>query len=354
MDKEFIKSMNLGFAAVDELTELSEEDWNALGGRLRLPGIPIRQLIAATNPGSPQHWVYSRGVLNPPKDDNGNTRVEFIKSRTLDNYYLPAEYIDNLKRTLFGFYFERYVMGEWVGSDDIVYDNFNRNTHIIKDFTIPKNWKRFRAVDFGYRAPFFCGWFAVAEEDGEGKRSTVDGKEQKFEYFKGDIFLYREIYYTQRTASVNAQRVLELSKYPDNSPEQIIRTVADWDSGDRADLESKGIYTIAANKDIGVGIQKVRERLGNVDPSKGLVVRTRFFIFENSIVEIDPKIRLNLENGGQNNNPVRAAEEFLVYSWKPNKEEPIDDFNHGLDGIRYFIMAYDGIQMWADIPFLKV
>jgi hypothetical protein len=350
MDREFIKSMNLGFAAVDELTELTEEDWNALGGRLRLPGIPVRQLIAATNPGSPSHWVYSRGYLNPPKDDDGITRVEFIQSSTLDNIYLPHEYIDNLRRTLFGFYFDRYVLGKWVGSDDIVYDNFNSQTHIIQSFTIPKSWKRFRSLDFGYRAPFFCGWFAVAEEDGIAKR--LDGKE--FDYQKGDMFLYREIYYTQRTASINAERVLELSKYKDDTPEKVSVTVADWDSGDRAEFESKSIYSIAANKDITVGIQKVRERLGNADPTKGQVVRSRFYIFNDSLAEYDPKIRLNLENGGTNNNPTKASEEFMVYSWKPNKEEPIDDYNHALDGIRYFIMAYDGVKMWANVPFLKV
>jgi len=345
MDVEFIKSMNFGFAAVDELTELTEEEWNALSGRLRLSGIPTTQLIAATNPGSPQHWVYNRAVVNPPRDDKGNPTIQFIQSSTFDNIFLPKSYVENLKRTLFGFYYERYVLGKWVGSDDVVYDNFSFKKHIIPNFDIPKNWKRFRALDFGYRAPFFCGWFALAGEDAKKLNENLK---------PGDIILYREIYYTQRTASVNAQRVKEFSVYKDGTPEKIEFTVSDWDSGDRADFEAVGIYTIMANKDITVGIQKVRERLGNDDPTRGSPVRPTFYIFENTLMEHDPKLRLNLENGSSNNNPTRAAEEFTVYSWKKNKEEPEDDFNHALDGIRYFIMALDGNYLWSEVPFMKV
>lgn len=345
MDIEFIKSMNFGFAAVDELTELTEEEWNALSGRLRLSGIPTTQLIAATNPAGPQHWVYNRAVTNPPRDKFGKSTVEFIQSSTLDNIYLPQAYIDNLKRTLFGFYYERYVLGKWVGNDDVVYDNFDFKKHLIPNFQVPKDWKRYRALDFGYRAPFFCGWFAVA-----GK----DAKEYNKSLKPGDIVLYRELYYTQRTASVNAGRVKEFSVYADGKPEKFEWTVSDWDSGDRADFEAVGIYTIMANKDITVGIQKVRERLGNTDPTRGMEMPPRFFIFENTLAEHDPKLRLNLENGSTNNNPTRAAEEFTVYSWKKDKEEPEDDFNHALDGIRYFIMGVDGNYMWSNVPFMKV
>lgn len=345
MDKEFIKSMNLGFAAVDELSELTEEDWNFLGGRLRLAGVPVRQLIAATNPASEQHWIWHRAKVSPPKDENGKEKIDFFTSSTLENKFLPKEYIQNLKSILFGFYYQRYVLGQWVGSDEVVYDNFSQKKHIIENFRVPKHWKRFRAFDFGYRAPFFCGWFAVCGEDAKEWNKTLE---------PGDIILYRELYYTQRTASVNADRVVEFSKYDDGTPERFIWSVADWDSGDRADLESKGIFTQQANKDITFGIQKVRERLGNDDPTKGSIIRPRFFIFQNSLIESDPKIRLDLESGDKNNNPMRASEEFQVYSWKEDKEEPIDDYNHALDGIRYAIMQYDGTFTWADVPFMSV
>lgn len=340
MDREFIKSMNLGFAAVDEVSEITEEDWNALGGRLRLAGVPVRQLIASTNPASQSHWIWNRAVINPPKDEFGNTKIDFVKSSTLDNPFLPKTYIERLKSTLFGFYYQRYFLGEWVGSGNIVYDNFDPKVNIVPNFNIPKTWRLFRSLDFGYRAPFFCGWFAVAGEDAA-----------EYGYKPGDVFLYREIYYTQRTAGVNAEQVKKFSFYPDGTPEKYGITVADWDSGDRAEFESKGIYTEKANKDITLGIQKVRERLGNTDPTRGQVTRPRFFVFEHTLAETDPKIRMNLETGDTTNDPTRASEEFLAYSWKADKEEPADDYNHAMDGIRYMIVHIDLNSIWANVEF---
>jgi len=346
MDKEFVKSMNLGFAAVDELSEISEEEWNFLGGRLRLAGIPVTQLIGATNPASKQHWIWNRVHNNPPKDKYGKSNIEFIKSSTLDNTFLPPDYIHKLKSSYFGFYYKRYVLGEWVGNDDIVYDNFDLDKHIIPDFEVPRHWKKYRSFDFGYRAPFFCGWFAVAGDD---------AKEYSKFLTKGDVVLYRELYYTQITTSINAERVKFFSKYKDGTPEKYVWNVSDWDSWDRADLESKGIFTQQANKDITFGVQKVRERLGNTDEQKGMIVRPKFFIFQNSLVEPDPKIRLNLDTGDNNNDPMRSAEEFTVYSWKdPSKEEPADDYNHAMDAIRYFIMGLDGAPVWKDIEFKHI
>ena len=60
IDENQIKSMNLGFVAIDEATEFLEEEFNALVGRLRLGGVPVRQIFAATNPSGPNHWLYRR------------------------------------------------------------------------------------------------------------------------------------------------------------------------------------------------------------------------------------------------------------------------------------------------------
>lgn len=346
LDIEFLKSMNLGFGAVDETTEITEEEWNALNGRLRLSGVPVRQIFGATNPSSPNHWIYNRFVVNPTLDEKGNPTTYFRTSKTRDNPYLPKEYVDNLDRTLFGHYHRRYVLGEWVGAENIVYDNFEPRKHIIKNFSIPKHWLRFRSIDFGYRAPFFCGWFTVAAED----KPDCDIK-------KNDIILYREIYYTQRTVAVNAKQINKYSVYEDGTPEKIKFTVADWDAGDRADLEAEGIRTLKANKDITSGIQRVRQRLGNADPTRGLIVEPRFFVFENTLAEYDPKIQLDVDTGKRNNKPIRSADEFMVYGWKKTddgkaiKEVPEDDNNHAMDGIRYFISTYDGGKMWTEIPF---
>lgn len=341
IDLEFIKSMNLSFVAIDEVTELLEDEYNALIGRLRLPGVPIRQIFGSTNPSGPTHWLYRRFLQNK----NTDPEVYVRESSVYDNPYLPKEYVKNLEKTLFGHYYDRYVLGKWVGSELSVYDNFEPRKHIIPDIEIPNNWKRWRAVDFGYRAPFTCGWFAEAANDVE---NTVIKKK--------DIILYKELYYTERTVTVNATRINDFSKNSDGTKEKILATVADWDAGDRAELESAGIRTLKANKDITYGIQKVRERLGNIDPTRGLLVEPRFWLFQGSLVEADPKIQADLITGKKNNNPTRASEEFMAYSWKKDKdgkieEKPADDFNHAMDMIRYFFSTIDVDKIWAEIPF---
>ena len=349
LDREQIKSMNLGWAAVDETTEVSEEDWNALKGRLRLDGVPVRQLFGSTNPDSDTSWLYNRFVSNPQVDRSGNKIGKMIFSSTLENTYLPKEYIDGLESSLFGHYYDRYVLGKWVGAGKVVFDNFNYKVHVIPNFDPPKNWKRFRSFDFGYRSPFSCLWIVQCGDD-------VKKYDQRLE--KGDFILYRELYYTERTTLINAQRVVELSKYSDGTDEKFQANIADWDAGDRAELEAVGIRTIMADKDIQVGIQKFRELLGNIDPTRGIITRPTFYIFENTLAEYDPKIRINLENGTKNNNPTCLKEELSAYSWKTKqdgtiKEEPEDKFNHACDAVRYFANTFRK-AIWKTIEFLRL
>jgi phage terminase large subunit len=350
MDMEFIKSLNLGWAAVDETSEITEDEWNALKGRLRLAGVPVRQLIGATNPDSDQHWIYNRMIVNPAFNRKGEPLSEFIQSSTLDNIYLPPEYIEGLERTYFGHYYERYVLGKWVGAGRIVFDNFNRKIHLHSNFDVPKHWKRYRSFDFGYRSPFSCLWIAECGYDVNQYSDVLQ---------PGDFIVYREIYYTERTTLINAGRVKELSVYADGEPEIFVANYADWDAGDRAELESVGIRTIKANKDIGLGIQRLRELLGNVDPTRGMITRPRFYIMAETLAEYDPKIRINLETGGKNNNPTCLAEELLAFSWKLSrasdqvKEEPEDRYNHAVDSARYFACTFQN-QQWKHIDFLTL
>lgn len=348
VELEQIKSLNLSAVAIDEAGELTSEEIDALSGRLRLGGVPVRQLILGTNPYSENHHLYHRFVINPRKHKDGTSATKFIQTSMFDNTYLPESYIESQKNILFGFYYQRYVLGQWVGADSLVFENFDPKSHIIKSFEIPKIWKRYRSVDFGYRSPFACGWFAVSPETDKDRDIEV-----------GDIFLYREMYYTQRTSSINAQKVKDYSVHEDGSPEKIEYTVCDWDAGDRADLEAVGIKTIKANKrSITDRLQKIRQYLGNNNPQLGQLVRPKLRLFDTSLIEYDPKIRINMSTGERNNDPTRTSEEFMSYSWKPSKDGsikdvPMDVYNHGIDMTGYFVMAYNA-NVWKEIEFIKI
>ena len=66
-DEETIASLGVGCMCVDEGSELNEDEYTMLLGRISMKTDSLRQLFTATNPGSPHHFLYDRFFkkLNP-------------------------------------------------------------------------------------------------------------------------------------------------------------------------------------------------------------------------------------------------------------------------------------------------
>jgi PBSX family phage terminase large subunit len=167
----------IGFVGIDEAIETIEDDWRMLEGRLRLPGVP-HQIFAATNPGPQSHYLYQMFY----RDKLG----EVYHSATTDNIALPADYLERVK-DYEGTYYQRYVLGRWVGLEGLVYDCFNEQTCVIPRFVIDddahKGWMVYVGHDFGTHNPaamFYIqdpstGYFyAFAEYLPGGGKSTYE------------------------------------------------------------------------------------------------------------------------------------------------------------------------------------
>jgi len=138
-------SLELGWAAIDEAIETTEDDWQMLEGRLRLPNVP-HQIIGATNPGRPAHYLHEMFFRG------GRPGYEVYQASALDNPTLPKDYIERLE-SFTGVYYERNVLGRWVGMDGLVYSSFNEEVCVIPRFDIPKNWLIYTGHDFGSANP---------------------------------------------------------------------------------------------------------------------------------------------------------------------------------------------------------
>jgi len=136
-------SLNLGWAGIDEAIETNEEDWKMIEGRLRLPGVP-HQIFAATNPGPPAHYLWVMFFQQK--------RGEVYQASSLENPELPEDYKARLKE-FEGTYYERYVLGRWVGMEGLVYSAFNERVCLIPRFEIPKTWLIYSGHDFGLSNP---------------------------------------------------------------------------------------------------------------------------------------------------------------------------------------------------------
>jgi hypothetical protein len=241
-------------------------------------------------------------------------------SKAEDNPHNPSDYIETLA-SLTGVLGKRLRDGQWVQAEGAVYDTFSDAVHVIEPFAIPSDWRRFRVVDFGFSNPFVCQWWAVDPD--------------------GRMYLYREIYMTQRTVKVHSGQIKDLSR-----DETVETTIADHDAEDRATMLENGIVTIAAKKDISPGIQAVQERLKMQADGK-----PRLFLFRTALVEEDQRL-VNAKR------PTCTIQEIPGYVWpktadgRPVKEAPVKENDHGCDALRYGVVYLDG-QQPLTIPLLQ-
>lgn len=339
MDKpEKIMSAEYDLVFVDEATELTVDDWEAIATRLRNGALSWQQQIAACNPGPPSHWLKQRC-------DQGEATM--LTSRHRDNpAYMNADgtptekgrdYFAKLDK-LTGVRKARLRDGIWAAAEGQIYEGWDDAVHLVDTRILPDTWTRYWTVDFGFTNPFVLQCWA---EDGDGR-----------------LWLYREIYYTRRLVEDHARHILRLVRrcadccdskaeghdchtceacrleWTEPRPRAVI---CDHDAEDRATLERHlGMGTQAAHKSVSDGIQAVQSRLKVAGDGK-----PRLLVMRDALVERDPALT-------EASRPMGTVEEITGYVWavKPGnagglKEEPVKKDDHAMDALRYMVAAKD-------------
>lgn len=293
MSTEF--DMVVGF----EWTEAEEDDHEKLTTRLRNGVMPYQQIIVDCNPSFPNHWLNQRANAG---------KMTRLLSRHEDNPSVTADYLATLE-SLSGARYLRLRKGVWAAQDGLVYPDFDPAIHVLPQFTIPSSWPRYIVIDFGFTNPFVCQWWAIDPD--------------------GRIYLYREIYMSQRQISDHAADILRFS-------EPITGAIADPEDAEARDtLATLGLPNQAANKAINLGIQDVTARLKSAGDGK-----PRLFILRDATIETDQAMVAKKK-------PTSTLAEIDNYRWpkagkdKNEKEVPIDEDNHGMDAMRYFVRYLD-------------
>ncbi len=301
-----------------EATELTLADWEDLTTRLRNWVMPYQQMIADCNPGPPTHWLLDRArsgallMLESRHEDNPRLFDPVRRQWTAEG----EKYIAVLEK-LSGVRYLRLRKGIWAAAEGMVYEDWDRARHVISDrsaATIPPQWPRFWAVDFGYVHAFAWGAFAVDPD--------------------GRIYLYREIHHTGRLVEDHARRIKEITKN-DPRPRAII---CDHDAEDRATLERHlGMKTLAAFKSISPGIQAVATRLRPALPDG----RPRLLICADALDERDPTLL-------EKHKPLCLADEMESYCWDTRSgvrkgEAPVKEDDDAADCLRYVVCFIDHV-----------
>ena len=293
------------FSAVgaDEAIELDEDEWARLIGCIRNTKSRCLQLFAVTNPGPPSHFLYDR-FIKLPTGANDQQQAAFKRRATMrtfleDNPALPEMTVQEL-HTFTGQRAARYVRGEWVRFEGLVYGELRRDHH---GRTRRGPWKRvIVGVDLGFTKPSAVVFLA---QDGDGRTHQ-----------------FRELY---ETGLVQDELIRQLGRLclrrndPDNHfVNGVDRLVVDpsdpgFIEACRRYFQANGLGDVAVQKARGgerkPGIRQCQNQI--VDGGDGKPRHT-----------IDPSCEATWR-------------ETESYEWEEKRDEPIKEHDHAMDAWRY-------------------
>ncbi|MBP2644241.1 MAG: BMBtpLA 4 [Firmicutes bacterium] len=244
---------------IEEATELDEEDIDILDDRLRgeldNPNL-YYQMTLSFNPVSINHWIKGR-FFDVPNPD-----VFTHHSTYLDNQFIDEAYHRRmlLRKQTDPNGYRIYGLGEWGLTGGQFFNMWNESLHVCKPFEVPKEWIRFRSMDWGSYHPYAVGWFAVD--------------------YDGRLYLYRELYGWGGKANVGTK--------------ENARVVAGHivEAEPKTEDISYGVLDKACWNDTGTSGPTIAEEINNVLVKEN---RTLFIPCEKGRSQMTEQVRLRLD-----------------------------------------------------------
>lgn len=309
--EEKIRGSTIELAYVDEATLVPEAFWAMLLTRLRVAGA---RLLATTNPGSSQHWLRVKYIL----DAVAQNMIVFHFTMHDNPLYFEGgdpgpSYIRDMEASFrkSKLFFDRFIKGLWTNAEGAIYDGWNPAEHVIE-------WKHLPPI---YRL------LGVGMDFGTQHATSV---------------VLLGLGYDRKLYLIDELRIEAATQTQRQSPSQQARAIADWlkenhlpeghlrpeiIAADPAALayrqelrESQGVDTIPADNSVAYGIGLITSLLG-----RGLLkVTDRCW----GVIKEMPEYRYD----------PKATEKGL--------DEPIKIGDDSLDAFRYVIASTEG--EWRD------
>lgn len=298
-DPEKIKSITgLTDAWLEEATEFTLDDFSQVNLRIRDPHAEDQEVILSFNPVSKANWCYLQFFAENPELDEFRKTVKIVHTNYLDNPFLPQEYVQALllMKATNEVYYKIYALGEFGSLDKLVYNN----------------WQKMDFDPMTIKGQLLCGLdFGYTNDPTRFVASTLVEAERRIYVFKewgGTGFLNDQI--ADQIKNMGFAKSLIMA---DSAEQKSIE-----------EIKRKGIARIKpcvkGQGSVLQGIQKLQQYEIIVHPSC-----------------------------------VGVIEELQNYSWKKDKatneyiNEPIDDFNHSLDALRYSLQCLDARAQLASM-----
>lgn len=240
-----------------------------------------------TNPENPTHTVKVDYVdKDGQRLSNGQLNIKAFNFTLYDNTFLNKEYVESIvASTPSGMFTDRDILGIWVASEGVVYQDFNKQKHYVKDISNIQFKKYFAGVDFGWE---HYGSMVVVGLSSDNKYYLL----KEYAYQHKDIEHWINIAKDIKTEYGN------INFYCDHARPDYINK-----------LLVNGIRAINAKKDVLEGISTIAT----------LFKTDKLLILENNV--------------------KRFKEEIYNYVWKTGKDEPVKVYDDVLDSLRYAIYS---------------
>ena len=238
------------------------------------------------NPAGPEHWFYKEWICKAAEKN-----ALYVRFTMRDNPGLSDKIRERYERMFRGCFYRRYVLGEWVAAEGLVYDFFDRDQMREAPEGTFSRWRI--SCDYGTRNPASFGlwglmdgvWYRV-------KEFYFDARAEGWQKTDGE--------YVRDLRKLAGERCIEMV-IVDPSAASFIEA-----------LRRDGWTVRKADNRVLEGIRRTAEALksGKIAICKGCEA---------------------------------AAREFAMYCWEDDgtRDRVRKEFDHAMDDIRYFVMSLD-------------
>ncbi|MCK5645097.1 MAG: hypothetical protein KAJ19_30130 [Gammaproteobacteria bacterium] len=292
---------------VNQAGELALGEWETLTTRTtgRAGNMPYSQTIGDVNPAWPTHWIYNRSSLrlfhsrhseNPALFDQETGEITAQGQRTM----AVLEALTGLRRT-------RLLEGKAARAEGVVYEAWDEGIHLIYADAVPELRRYVAGQDWGYTHPGVLGVWGL---DNDGR-----------------MYLVAQVYRTKKTIDWWIEQARALDE--EFSIEAFV-----CDPSEPAYIEQyqqAGLSAVAGFNRVRPGINAVQERLAVAGDGK-----PRLFIVRDSLRQPDALLQ-------SEKHPYAVEQEFPGYVWANKKamEQPVKEYDDGLDMVRYTVAYVD-------------
>jgi len=309
-------SAEFSHLGVDELIQMEEDQYDNIAARVRSTDPVLSKMLKIRSMTNPMlrtegdftvknpYWVRERFVDPAPEGGvilTKKIRLESGEEVERTRIYLKAllkdnpnpEFVRQYEATLRNMkpHFRQALLeANWyVVAGAYFSDVWDPNIHVCRPFKIPEDWPQFRSLDWGYKQPGVCYWFAMDPDD--------------------NLYVHREFTFRGKTATEVAEEIREMEIDMDLWDEQHNRSLitgpADtqlWEArgesgkSKAAEFLAKGVRWVAADKRSRQrNAERIAERLadhdsGTTTPGLVLFANCKMGIQTLPSIPADPKV----------------------------------------------------------------